>query len=374
MPRNTAEENAWPPRFLDTIGLPVLVSDLPASFHLAIAFVLGALWGSFFNVAIHRWPRDMSVVSPPSHCPACGKPIPAWRNVPIVSYLLQRGKAACCGARMSPRYLVVELLSGVLAVALAQRFVVETEPGTELAAASIHAALWFVFTGALVIATFVDLEWWEIPDEVSIGGTAIGLATVTLRGGASAEEVALGAGAGWLVVQVFFVWGVERLFGKRGMGEGDPKLAMMIGAFLGWRGVLFAFVAAAFQSVIAYAVARATGRELRPSASEGAPVAAAETDDAPPETAPAPDEEGDAPSPAPDDESRKTDAKDAKTNAKDAKPKAKDAKNDEGEEDDEDEELPAGNYLPLGPFLALGALEFLFFGDVLVDWYLRQFD
>src|SRR5690606_39210685 len=110
----------------------MLVSELPAWIARLVAFVFGATWGSFFNVAIYRWPLGKSVVSPPSHCPACGAAIPPWRNVPILGYLLLRGKAACCGARMSPRYLLVEVLSGVIALAIAERFVVHAEPHADL--------------------------------------------------------------------------------------------------------------------------------------------------------------------------------------------------------------------------------------------------
>src|SRR5690349_7248298 len=102
----------------------MLVSDLPPALYLGFAFVFGAPWGSFFNVAIYRWPRELSVVSPPSTCPACGARIPAARNVPIFAYLFQRGRAACCGAKLTPRYVVVELLSALLLTALTQRFVV----------------------------------------------------------------------------------------------------------------------------------------------------------------------------------------------------------------------------------------------------------
>lgn len=327
----------------------MLVSDLPIGFVLATAFVLGALWGSFFNVAIHRWPRDMSVVSPPSHCPACGKPIPGWRNVPIVAYLVQRGKAACCGAPMTPRYVVVEVLSAVLAVALGQRYVVEAGAHASLESAAIDAALWFVFVGGLVIATFVDLEWMEIPDEVSIGGTAVGLATVSLRTGVSAADAALGAGAAFLVVQIFLVWGWERFSGKRGMGEGDSKLLMMIGSFLGWRGALFALVAGAMQGVIAYVVARATGARTAPT---------------PPAEGSAHDHDHERGSVGDDDE---------------AKPESKDEPAGAGEEPEDDDDEPAdepgaSQRIPFGPFLALGALEFLFFGESLVSWYFRQFE
>ena len=157
------------------------------------------------------------------------------------------------------------------------------------------------------------------------------------------------------------------------MGEGDPKLTMMIGAFLGWRGALFAFVAAAFQSVIAYALARASGRELRPSASGGEEKSAepAKVGDAKAEKA------GEAAKVVKAAETEPTtDPGDEEAGASATPPNKREEEGERSEdEDDEDEdELPAGNYLPLGPFLALGALEFLFFGDALLDWYLRQFE
>src|SRR5690606_29146627 len=107
----------------------------------------------------------MSVVSPPSHCPSCHTPVPFYRNVPIFGYLWLRGKAACCGASLSPRYFVVELSAAALCVALAERFVVRAEPTAAVAGAAITAGLFFAFVGGLLVATFIDLEWMEIPDE-----------------------------------------------------------------------------------------------------------------------------------------------------------------------------------------------------------------
>jgi leader peptidase (prepilin peptidase)/N-methyltransferase len=313
------------------------VSELPSWVILGSAFVFGATWGSFFNVAIHRWPRDMSVVSPPSHCPACKKPIPGWRNVPILAYVLQRGKAACCGAKMSPRYLFVEVISGALAVAIANRFVVHAERGTTLEAAAMEAALWFVFAGGLVVSTFVDLEWLEIPDEVTIGGTALALATASWRPSVPLEEVVLGAGGAYLAVEILLVWSWERLTRERGMGEGDAKLAMFIGAFLGWRGALFALVAGSFQGIVGYALARATGVKITPPVEieEDAPGA---------EHAEAHANENGG-SPERGEEHEKSDAGDA-----------------------------AKRWIPFGPFLALGAIEFLFFGGAIVEWYVSLFE
>src|SRR5689334_18448063 len=116
----------------------MLASELPPWIVRGLAFVFGALWGSFFNVAIYRWPRGMSVVTPPSHCPACQKPIRPGQNIPILGWLLLRGKAACCGAKISARYPLVETLSALICVAIAERFFVGAEHGTELAHATLE--------------------------------------------------------------------------------------------------------------------------------------------------------------------------------------------------------------------------------------------
>lgn len=297
----------------------IYAADLSPWLVRTVAFVFGAVWGSFFNVAIHRWPRGMSVVSPPSHCPACGAPIPWWRNVPIVGYLALRGRAACCGATLSPRYVLVELLSAVLCVALAERYVVRAEPTAVWHDAALLALVYFAFAGALVVATFVDLEWMEVPDEVSLPGAALGLATAAMRPEPGAAAAALGAGAGYLIVQLVFVWAYERLAGRRGMGEGDSKLLMMIGAFVGWRGALFALVAGALQGLVVAIVLLATGRRVTPAPPEDLDDGAAAG----------------------------------------------------AEEPGGDEEPRHVGHLkvPYGPFLALGALEFLFFGEWIAERY-----
>ncbi len=242
----------------------MLASDIPPWLVRVFAFAFGAVWGSFFNVAIYRWPREMSVVTPPSHCPACGEPIPMTKNVPIFGWLALRGKAACCGAPINPRYPLVELVSAMLAVALTERFIVNAAPEMELWAAGVRAAVYFVFVGGLVVASFVDLDFMEIPDEVSLPGTALGLVTVTFREFPGPVDAAIGAGAGYLLVQVVFVWSYERLAGRRGMGEGDSKLLMMIGAFLGWQGALAALVLGAFQGLAIAAIFLAAGKRYEP--------------------------------------------------------------------------------------------------------------
>lgn len=312
----------------------MLPSEWPVTFVRIAAFLFGSLWGSFFNVCIYRWPREMSVVRPPSHCPACGAAIPPYRNVPIFGYLFLRGRAACCGAPLSPRYLFVEVISGLLCLACFERWFVDAAAGREAGAAVVEALLYFTFTGGLVVATFVDLEWMEIPDEVSLPGAALGLMTVALRQSPGAEEAAVGAGLGFLTIQVLFVWGYEAVLGRRGMGEGDSKLLLFLGAFLGWQGAIFSIVAGAVQGLIAAGISLATGRSLVPvRPDEPTDEGATPTDEAPP---------------SPDDHDSEADG---------------------------DAELDDGRLkIPFGPFLALGALEFLFFGERIVAWYSTFFE
>ncbi|MFW5920667.1 MAG: prepilin peptidase [Polyangiales bacterium] len=324
-----------------------LASDLSPWLARGLAFVFGAIWGSFFNVAIHRWPRGMSVVAPPSHCPACGARIPGWRNVPIVGWIVLRGRAACCGARISPRYVLVETMSSLLCVALVERAIVGAPPATELATAAIEALVYFAFVGGLIVATFVDLDFAEIPDEVSIPGAALGLATASIRGAPGVEEAAFGAGSAFLTVQLLFVWGYEMLTGRRGMGEGDAKLLMMTGAFIGWRGALFALVAGAVQGLVVAVVAIVSGKSLMPEASEDSAGFA---------------EHGGAGMEA----GTKPEAEPGSETGSETEPET---------EDDEDAPPEHAGHLkvPFGPFLALGALEFLFFGEWILECYFALF-
>jgi leader peptidase (prepilin peptidase)/N-methyltransferase len=317
----------------------MLASELPDWAIRALAFLFGAIWGSFFNVAIYRWPRDMSVVTPGSHCPGCEKPVPGHHNIPLVSYLVLRGKAACCGAKLSPRYFVVELLSAVVCLAIAEQLIVAAADDATLLDVSIEALLYFILAGGLLVATFTDLEGWEIPDQVTLPGTALGLLTVTLREAPGAEQAALGAGAGYLIIQIVLVWGWKRLTGRQGMGEGDALLLMMIGAFVGFEGAIFCLVAGTFQGIavalIAGLVFVITGKSLLPQPEQEQEEERDSTDDG-----------------------------------------AGAVGEDAAEEDAEDEPPPAywGHLkMKFGPFLAISALEYLFFGPWLVERYFSLF-
>src|SRR5689334_20478249 len=101
----------------------------------------GLIWGSFLNVVIHRVPREMSVVRPASHCPGCGKPIAGYDNIPVLTYVLLRGRARCCGAKVSPRYPMVELLGGALSLAILEGIIFKMPEGTPaLRALAVYGA------------------------------------------------------------------------------------------------------------------------------------------------------------------------------------------------------------------------------------------
>ena len=319
-------------------------SDVPAWFVQLFAFLFGAAIGSFLNVAIYRWPRDMSVVSPPSHCPGCGAPVRALHNIPLLGYLFLRGRTACCDTRLSPRYPLVELLTAVLSVAVAQMHIVAAPPNALLFTGVLRTIVDILFVSGLLVATFVDLERMEIPDEVSLPGAALGLATASLRDPHRVADFALGAGGGYLIVQLVFVWGYERLTGRRGMGEGDAKLLLMIGAFLGFQGALFAIVIGALQGVLVAIYGLITGTPLGPDLDALEQQERAEAR-ARGETWP-----------------DRLEAEEAAAQAR-------------GEATGEPTGEPQATYfghikLPFGPFLALGALEFLFFGDRLFETWL----
>jgi leader peptidase (prepilin peptidase)/N-methyltransferase len=187
------------------------------------AFILGTIMGSFGNVLIHRLPLGLSIVSPGSSCPSCGAAIRWFDNVPIISYFLLRARCRGCGARISPRYPLVELASGLLFAAVFYRF------GLHFASAVLAMFMW-----ALLVITFIDLDHRIIPDVISLPGTALGLACSLYPGFPRPLDSLIGvaAGAGSLFI---ILYAYEKIMGEEGMGLGDVKLLAMIGAFLGWQ-------------------------------------------------------------------------------------------------------------------------------------------
>jgi len=216
----------------------------------ALAFAWGAVWGSFVNVVVWRVPRGESLVRPGSHCPACGKPIGALDNVPILSWLVLGGRARCCGARITPRYVVVEAIAALIGVAVYEA-VVRAMPGdTSLYHAGVVFLADFGLAMALLAAAFIDAEHMYLPDPITLGGAIVGLATPGLRG-LHWMDVFVGAAVGFFGVWLPFVVLYKLVRGRAGMGLGDAKLTMLGGAWFGWRGVVFAIFAGAVQATLA---------------------------------------------------------------------------------------------------------------------------
>jgi leader peptidase (prepilin peptidase)/N-methyltransferase len=217
-------------------------------FLLTAAFLLGACLGSFFNVLIYRLPREESIVRPGSRCPACGRPVRAFENVPIVSYLLLRGRCSGCGIRISWRYPAVEALTGIgfLLIAWADG------PGFALLRD-------LVFFSLLVPIVFIDIDHRIIPDELSLGGLAAGILLSFLPGGDWERALAGAALGGGILYATAAVY--HRITGIEGLGGGDIKLLAMVGAFLGWRGARFTIFFGSLMGVAGGRGALRTGDE-----------------------------------------------------------------------------------------------------------------
>lgn len=225
------------------------VVDVPPWLLRTFAVLYGLSIGSFLNVVIARLPRDESIAHPPSHC-VCGKPIAPRDNIPLVSWLLLRGKARCCGAPISVRYPLVELIGGVLAWALVEAFILSAPPETRLLPAAMRVLADLSIAYALVAAAFIDMDHMYLPDEITLGGAVVGLVTVGLRPELRTLDALLGAGVGFLVIYLPFIALYRVLRGKQGMGLGDAKLELLIGAWFGWPGVLFTLFAGSIQGTL----------------------------------------------------------------------------------------------------------------------------
>lgn len=239
-----------------------------------VTFVFGLCIGSFLNVCIFRMPRDLSIVAPRSFCPGCRTPIAWYDNLPVLSYLVLRGKCRRCGMPISARYPLIELLTAVLFVSVWNRFMFD--PLT---------LVFCVMIGGLIVATFVDFEHMIIPDRTSIGGVIAGLAFSAIFPSLHASEsasvsviqsligIASGSGILWLVA-VMGKW----VFKKDAMGMGDVKLLGGIGAFLGFPGVVYTIlVSSIFGTVIGMAMIAVGGHQWRSRLPYGPYLAAAAT-------------------------------------------------------------------------------------------------
>lgn len=233
--------------------------DLPLWFIRGFGVLFGLLWGSFLNVVIYRVPRGQSVVSPGSRCPKCEKPIRAWQNFPVLSWLLLRGRSACCGEKISPRYPMIELIGGVLSLAVIELSIMPLpHPTTTLARAGAIYVSHFSLALFLVATAFVDLEHMTIlPDKANAVAALIGVVSCGLRDLSLLETIGgglLGVGIGYVINAVY-----KAVRGRAGFASGDSVLLGVLGAWFGWQGALFGLFAGALQGVFILMVMRVAG-------------------------------------------------------------------------------------------------------------------
>jgi leader peptidase (prepilin peptidase)/N-methyltransferase len=289
-----------------------------------LAFVWGALWGSFYNVVIvFGEGRRASLLRPGSHCLGCGAPIRFYDNIPILSYVLLRGRCRTCGSRFSARYLVVEGLAALLSVALYWRFVAADVVG----AAFVLRLAWFLvyekLAGLLVVLSAIDLARLLIPDRLTYPAIPVMAALSLLLPLPRWWHGLVGAVAGyaviWLIAEAYYL--IRR---REGMGLGDAKLLAIIGAALGWRALPVVIFLASVQGSLIGLAGLLAGARLPAAPADAGPL----PDPPPAAGVPDPAAAASAPTPA------------------------------------------AGQSLrfaaiPFGPFLALAALEYLFVSPLL---------
>ena len=221
---------------------PILQNPLA---FMASVFLLSLCVGSFLNVVAYRVPimlkrevetdyfdltqqdapktEPFNLMVPNSACPSCGTPIKAWQNIPVISYLVLRGKCASCASNISPRYPIVELVTGILGLGVAIQF-----------SATLQTAALLLLTYFLVALTLIDFDEYLLPDKLTLPLIWLGLLFNVFGTFTSLENAVFGAVAGYLSLWSIY-WIFKLLTGKEGMGYGDFKLLAALGAFLGWQ-------------------------------------------------------------------------------------------------------------------------------------------
>lgn len=292
------------------------------SLFLAVSLIMGLLVGSFCNVCVGRWPHGESVVSPRSRCPKCMNAIAWYDNIPLLSWLILAAKCRHCKAPISWQYPLVEAITGVLFVLVYLRF-----------GMSVATPIYMLLAAAMVVVTFQDLADWTIPNEITLPGVPIGLglsvvAMMMPNAGLRVDHpfdalagIALGFG---------LLYGLDRIailvLKKPGMGFGDVKLMAMLGAFIGWQGVLGTLMLA---SVLGSTVGLSIILYFKLRGQAGDVEVVADQEEAP-ETA------------------------------------------TKGDDDSDDGISLGAHYLPFGPYIAIAGLVYLFVGPEVLAWYLQS--
>ena len=219
-------------------------------FVLINAGALGLILGSFLNVCIVRLPEEESVLTPRSKCPRCGRMVVWYDNIPVLSWLVLKAQCRGCGTRISVQYPAVELAVSAMFVAAVWRY--------GLSVTALSAAIFgFILLGIAV----TDARHFLIPDEYTWGGLGLGL-VLSLAGGLSGFTMALvGAGTGFGLLHLV-AWAGEKAFKQEAMGGGDIKMMAMVGAFVGWTGVLLTLFGGALLGVLIF-IPLTLGKEKR---------------------------------------------------------------------------------------------------------------
>jgi leader peptidase (prepilin peptidase)/N-methyltransferase len=231
--------------------------DQHPAFMYAMVVAFGLVIGSFLNVCIWRIPRDQSIMHPPSACPKCGARIRPWQNVPVLGWIMLRGKCAACREPISARYPVVEALNGALYASVLWRY-----------GWGWHLVPLCAFVSALVVITYIDLDFQIIPDRITVGGTPIALlAGAFLLPDAFDRMAALGWAASLIgAASGFGLFFMIAWLSRGGMGGGDIKMMALVGAMLGWKGVFLTTFAGSLAGSVAgvgLMVAKGAGRKAK---------------------------------------------------------------------------------------------------------------
>lgn len=211
----------------------------PDPYVIGIVAIFGLAIGSFLNVLIYRLPREKKTVWDRSACPQCGHSIPMYLNIPVIAYILLRGKCRWCHNPISWRYPLVELLTALFFLLFLYRDGISARLAVD----------WFL-TAALIAIFFIDLEFQIIPDKITIPGLILGLlaALIVSPPGLVNSLIGVVVGGGALLVVAY---AGEWLFKKEAMGGGDIKMAAMLGAFIGWQKILLVFFGGALIGMVA---------------------------------------------------------------------------------------------------------------------------
>jgi leader peptidase (prepilin peptidase)/N-methyltransferase len=228
------------------------MNEMPDSVVAVIVGVFGLIVGSFLNVCIYRLPRRESLAFPASHCTACGRSLRWFENVPVVSYLVLRGRCRTCGVRISPTYPLVEMAAGALAILWYEQFGLSTLFASRL-----------VFAFALLVLLIIDLRERILPNVITVLGIVVGFAFSVFGPPGWLDSligVLVGGGGLFLLAEAYY-----RIRGEEGMGMGDVKMLGMIGAFLGWQLMIFTLMLASLMGAVTGLAIIGAGRGDRKS-------------------------------------------------------------------------------------------------------------